>query len=208
MSEYYIGVDVGTGSVRAGLVTRDGHVSHVSVKPITRVSPAPGHYLQSSGEIWSAVASTVASVMDQARVSSDQVKGLGFTATCSLVVVTEDGSDVGLCDDQGYDVIMWMDHRAEVDTYRYIYFISYHNCSYQTEAGAINKTKHRILDYVGGGVSLEMQMPKLLWLKNHRPDVWRNAFKYFDLPDWLVYRATQTDVRSLCSVVCKVRYQG
>ena len=76
---------------------------------------------------------------------------------------------------------------------------------FQIEAGSINKTKHRVLDYVGGGVSLEMQMPKLLWLKNHRPDVWQRASKYFDLPDWLVYRATQTDVRSLCSVVCKVR---
>ena len=115
MSDYFIGVDVGTGSVRAGLVTREGHVSHVAVQNITRVSPAPGHYLQSSREIWSAVCDTVTRVLDQSHVSSHQVKGLGFTGTCSLVVVTEDGSDVGLCDDQGFDVIMWMDHRAEVN---------------------------------------------------------------------------------------------
>ena len=29
----------------------------------------------------------------------------------------------------------------------------------------------QLLDYVGGGVSLEMQLPKLLWLKTHRPQV-------------------------------------
>ena len=66
--EYYVGVDVGTGSVRAGLVTRAGHVKvrhvtrvvlltrdhpvqHVAVGEISRRSPAPGHYVQSSTEV-------------------------------------------------------------------------------------------------------------------------------------------------------------
>ena len=33
------------------------------------------------------------------------------------------------------------------------------------EAGVINSTKHGLLDNVGGSVSLEMQLPKLLWLR-------------------------------------------
>ena len=33
------------------------------------------------------------------------------------------------------------------------------------EATAINSTKHPLLDNVGGSVSLEMQLPKLLWLR-------------------------------------------
>ena len=33
------------------------------------------------------------------------------------------------------------------------------------EAAAINSTKHPLLDNVGGSVSLEMQLPKLLWLR-------------------------------------------
>ena len=35
------------------------------------------------------------------------------------------------------------------------------------EAAMINSTKHELLDNVGGSVSLEMQLPKLLWLRRY-----------------------------------------
>lgn len=42
---------------------------------------------------------------------------------------------------------MWMDHRAA------------------KQAEFINSTGHSVLRYVGGNMSLEMQLPKLLWIK-------------------------------------------
>jgi ribulose kinase len=64
-----------------------------------------------------------------------------------------------------------------------------------------------VLECVGGRVSLEMQLPKLLWLKRHHSTCWGRAGRFFDLPDWLTYRATGGgDVRSLCSTVCKWNY--
>lgn len=74
---------------------------------------------------------------------------------------------------------------------------------HQAEAERINSTGHPVLDFVGGGVSLEMQMPKLLWLKTHRAALWAEVRRLSDLPDWLVARASGEDARSLCSVVCK-----
>lgn len=53
-----------------------------------------------------------------------------------------------------------------------------------------------------------MQLPKLLWLKRNLPEAWDAASAFFDLPDWLVYKASSTDARSLCSVVCKWTYLG
>ena len=53
-----------------------------------------------------------------------------------------------------------------------------------------------------------MQTPKLLWLKEHAKDAWARAKRFLNLPDFLVYRATGNDVRSLCTTVCKWTYLG
>ncbi|MEX1120765.1 MAG: FGGY-family carbohydrate kinase, partial [Balneolales bacterium] len=54
----------------------------------------------------------------------------------------------------------------------------------------------------------EMQIPKLLWIKKNKPETWAKAKKFFDLSDYLVYRATGDDVRSLCTTTCKWTYLG
>ena len=47
-----------------------------------------------------------------------------------------------------------------------------------------------------------------MWLKEHLPDTWMSAGKFFDLTDYLVYEATGRDIRSLCTNVCKWAYIG
>jgi ribulose kinase len=76
------------------------------------------------------------------------------------------------------------------------------------EAADINSTKHSVLSYVGGKISPEMECPKLLWLKRNLPASWQQARKFLDLADFLSYRATAVDTRSLCTVVCKWTFRG
>ena len=59
MMKYVIGVDVGTGSVRAALVQSDGKVIATETKPIRIWNPHPDFYEQSSEDIWEAVVFTV-----------------------------------------------------------------------------------------------------------------------------------------------------
>lgn len=93
--------------------------------------------------------------------------------------------------DDKQNIILWMDHRAS------------------SEADQINQTNHQILKYVGGKISLEMEIPKILWIKNHlRLSTWTEAKHFFDLPDFLTWKATGSLSRSLCSVVCKWNYNG
>jgi FGGY-family pentulose kinase len=53
-----------------------------------------------------------------------------------------------------------------------------------------------------------MQTPKLLWLKENAGQSWARARRFLDLPDFLSYRATGNDARSLCTTACKWTYLG
>ena len=52
LADYYIGVDVGTASVRAGLVTSLGKVVGQAVKEVDVVNRKPDQYLQSSQQVF------------------------------------------------------------------------------------------------------------------------------------------------------------
>lgn len=51
---YFIGVDVGTGSTRAALISSEGKVVNICVKDIKTWNPQNDFYEQSSDDIWSA----------------------------------------------------------------------------------------------------------------------------------------------------------
>lgn len=55
----YVGVDVGSGSVRAALVSLDGRVTATAEEPIHIWQPQTDHYEQSSDDIWRKCCSTV-----------------------------------------------------------------------------------------------------------------------------------------------------
>lgn len=51
---YYVGIDVGTGSVRAALVDQRGVLLAFAEQPIKKWEPQFNHHEQSSEDIWAA----------------------------------------------------------------------------------------------------------------------------------------------------------
>ncbi|MGY4343731.1 FGGY-family pentulose kinase [Bradyrhizobium sp. GM7.3] len=72
----------------------------------------------------------------------------------------------------------------------------------------INQTGEKVLDYVGGTISPEMETPKLLWLAENMPETFSHAWQFMDLTDFLTWRATGSLSRSICTVTCKWTYLG
>ena len=187
---YVIGVDVGTGSARAGIFELTGRMVSSAKQDITLFRASGSIVEQSSAEIWSAVCDAVKGALSQAAIPPDRIAGIGFDATCSLVVLGSGGQSlpVGPSEHAERDIIVWMDHRAV------------------TQAQRINATNHEVLKYVGGRISPEMQTPKLLWLLENKPEVFAAAWQFFDLTDFLTWRATGDLSRSTCTVTCKWTY--
>jgi D-ribulokinase len=86
-NQTYIGVDVGTTSARAAIFDHKGTMLAKSATPITVFRPKADHYEHSSEEIWKSVCSSVQNVLKKSRANVANVRGVGFDATCSLVVL-------------------------------------------------------------------------------------------------------------------------
>lgn len=187
---HLIGVDVGTGSARAGVFDAAGQLRAAASRPIAIWHDEGGVVEQSSADIWAAACAAVRKAVARAGIGGDSVAGIGFDATCSMVVLGAGGVSlpVGPSGDPQRDVIVWMDHRA-ID-----------------QADRINAGGHAVLRHVGGRISPEMQTPRLLWLAEHRPQVFGQAWQFFDLVDFLTWKATGALDRSACTVTCKWTY--
>src|SRR6202166_4836114 len=187
MRQAFIGVDVGTSSARAGVFDEKGTLLATARHPITIWHEAGSVVEQSSSDIWAACAASVRAAMAEAALPPSAVRGLGFDATCSLVVLDASANPltVSASGDDRRNVIVWMDHRATA------------------EARLINDTQDEVLRYVGGSISPEMENPKLLWLKRHLPSSYNKAGHFFDLADYLSFRATGSTARSICTLACK-----
>jgi len=192
MEKIFLGIDVGTGSVRVGAFNRAGKMRGKGEHPIQIWRPRPEFVEQSSEDIWEATARAARACLRSGKIDPKSVRGLSFDATCSLVALGEDFAPVTISPTKkvNQNIIVWMDHRAI------------------EQADRINRTGHEVLGYVGGKVSPEMEPPKLLWIKEHLKETWNRTKKFLDLADYMVYRASGNDMRSLCTTVCKWTYLG
>ena len=190
MGQAFIGIDVGTGSARAGVFDASGAMLGSAKQEIQTWREAGDIVEQSSDDIWAAVCASVRKALAAAGIDPADVGGVGFDATCSLVVVGATGQPlpVGPSGDSARNIIVWMDHRAT------------------PQAERINATGSEVLKYVGDVISPEMETPKLLWLAEHMPATFRDAWQFFDLADFLTWRATGSLARSVCTVTCKWTY--
>lgn len=190
--DHYIGIDVGTGSARACVVNSNGDIVGLDSEEIGLWQPQQGYYEQSTTNIWHCICTAVQRAISQNKVDPSTVRGIGFDATCSLAVFStrsnEPVSVTGPNFDTDRNVILWLDHRPVEETEK------------------VNATNHNLLRYVGGKMSIEMEIPKVLWLKNHMPKELFSQCKFFDLADALTHIATGNEKRSFCSVICKQGY--
>ncbi|KAJ5895465.1 hypothetical protein N7495_007156 [Penicillium taxi] len=191
-SDYYIGIDVGTSSARACIMNAKGDIVGLAHQNIGLWQPEHGYYEQSTTDTWSSVCIAVQRAIHENNIGPDTVRGIGFDATCSLAVFNHETNEpvsvTGPNFDTDRNIILWLDHRP-VD-----------------EAAKINFINHPLLRYVGGTISAEMEIPKVLWLKNHMPEKLFDKCSFYDLADALTHIATGGEKQRLCSEGIKHAY--
>lgn len=188
--KYVIGIDVGSGSVRAGIFSVKGESEIFKSKSIKMRKMSDNIVEQSSEDIWENTCSVVKECIRESGISKEDIIAVGFDATCSLAVLDKNDLPVSVNPDGNdyWNIIMWMDHRAYKET------------------DFINSHDFETLKYVGGKINVEMEIPKILWLKNNLKSSYDRIDKFFDLTDFLQYKASGSTIRSSCALACKWTY--
>jgi D-ribulokinase len=179
-----LAIDVGTLSARAGLFDASGRLVAACSHPFELLRPAENHAVYRMDEIWAAVCAAIRAAIADAPGAAAAIAGVAIDATSSTYFETKGGRP--LLGDA--DVVCWMDHRSE------------------REAEEIGASGDRYLDHVGGTVSPEMYLPKILWVKRHTPEAWARVTAVRDLSDEVARRVTGVDRHSVCGLACKFPY--
>jgi FGGY-family pentulose kinase len=171
-------------------VTHEGALLGRAEHPISMNRTDANHAEHDSEQIWAAVCAAVRNAVLAANADPAAIAGISFDATCSLVVRDRQGQPLSVSTNgvTRWDTIVWLDHRA------------------LAEAQECTTTGHLVLDYVGGVMSPEMEVPKLMWLKRHMPETWAQIGYLFDLADFLTWKASGSLARSQSTLTCKWTY--
>lgn len=178
----FLGIDVGTQSLRAALTEPDGQCRGFATAAIDTHFPRPGWAEQDASQWWQAACAAVPEALCSARANAEDVAGIGLDCTaCTVIPSLADGTPVR-------PALLWMDQRSH------------------REAAEISATNDPHLRYVSGVVSPEWMLPKALWLKRNQPEAYQRTERMVECTDWMMYRLTGNWTLSLNHVTVKWNY--
>ena len=161
-----MGLDIGTTGVKALLVDRTGKVISEAVSEYPMSSPRPLWAEQNPEDWWQASVRSVRQALGKSNHL--RVAAIGLTGQMhGLVLLDDKGEVLRPC-------IMWNDQRSAPQ------------CAAVTEqVGA-----KRILDLTGNPLLPGFLAPKLAWVRENEPDVFRRIGKVLLPKDYIRYRLT------------------
>ncbi len=163
-----VAVDVGTSGVKAVAATRDGRILGARVRPYTLRTPAPGWVEQDLDEIVTALADATRSLVADTGLDLASVAGIGVTAQMfNVVPVDADLRPMG-------PMLSWLDQRAAGQA--------------AALAGRVPLAEqYRTFD---AAITAKDIVPRILWLRDERPDVLARTAWLLDCKEAIVGRLT------------------
>ncbi len=108
MSRYALCVDQGTTGTFVGLLDESGTITHYADRPHRQIYPAPGWVEQDPLELWHNALDLMNQVVAQAKISTNEIAGVGIANQGESVVLWDAQTGQPLS-----NVIVWQDTRTQ-----------------------------------------------------------------------------------------------
>jgi xylulokinase len=164
----FLGLDVATSSTKALLIDEDGNVAGVASSAYETQTPEPLWSEQDPADWWTAAQESIRTVLSESNTAPEAVDAVGLTGQMhGLVLLDERGAVLR-------PAILWNDQRTGAE------------CDAMREALG----KERLVQLTGNDALPGFTAPKLLWVREHEPDVYARAAQALLPKDYVRFKLT------------------
>ena len=166
---YVMGIDVGTTGTRAIVVREDGAVVGAATGDHQPMRMAhPGWAEQDPEDWWKAAQNAVPAALKQAGLKGADIAAVGLSGQMHGVVLLDKGNRVLRSS------LIWCDQRSQPQ------------CDWITE----KLGKQRLIELTSNPALTGFTAPKLLWVRDHQPEVFEKAAHLLLPKDYVRFRLT------------------
>ena len=177
----YIGVDLGTSSVKLLLMDENGKIENIVTKEYPIYYPKPGWSEQNPEDWYDALVDGLKELTK--NCSKDDIDGISFSGQMHGMVILDENDNVIR------PAILWNDGRTQAE------------CDYLNyEIG-----REKISSYTANMALTGFTAPKLLWVRKHEPENFARIKKVMLPKDYIAYRLSGvhcTDVSDASECYC------
>lgn len=168
---YFLGIDVGTSSLKTGLWRADGHLAARAARSYPTNRPSPTWAEQNPLDWWKALCETVQQALHDGGVRASEIAGIGIDST-GWTFVPVDQAGVPL-----YAAPIWQDRRA------------------QREAALLRQhpDAERLVQLSANPLDEAYATAKVQWLRAHHPDVYDRTDQFLISSGFLVRKLTDVN---------------
>ncbi len=159
---YYVGIDLGTSSVKALLLNSDGEVVSSVTKEYPLYFPLSGWSEQNPEHWYNQTVSALKELFES--IDATQVRSFSFSGQMHGLVMLDSEDNVIR------PALLWNDSRS------------------QTQTDALNENKDFLLDNTANIAFAGFTLPKLLWVKENEPENYAKVSKVMLPKDYVAYR--------------------
>ncbi|MGD6941245.1 xylulokinase [Cytobacillus gottheilii] len=166
--KYVIGVDLGTSAVKILLVNQQGEVCKEISKSYPLIIEKSGYSEQNPEEWIEKTTAGLAELMEQFDGKPDDIEGISFSGQMHGLVLLDQENKVLR------NAILWNDTRT----------------TKQCEQIYETAGKQKLLEITKNPALEGFTLPKLLWVKEHEPEIFMKSHTFMLPKDYLRYRMT------------------